>query len=491
MNQPKGSKKKLTLIATEEGVEKAKNTLIRLGFESQTNFAEVILMSRTTISKFFNRKPIQLDSFKKICKELGGLKWQEIAGISEAKQLETTTARGVSSSSVEEIESSSTSQRRVTVIDQQTETKKAVITLQGDIESVTNLKILQAILREHSGNTIEIQDIQPGSIKISLEGSPEDIEKLITAIKSGELKQLDDFPIEDIIKLNEEVATEDNNDKWQLVKKIRDREIKELNFPEIDLSDTDLSFANLIGANLIGANLSGANLIDANLIDANLSSAYLIDADLSGAYLIGANLSRANLIDANLIDANLSSAYLIDADLSGAYLIDANLSRANLSGANLSRANLSGANLSSANLSRANLRSSKIDNKTQLDSKWHIVWELVNKPHPNRDLSDRDLSYAYLNNVELSNSRLVKANLESSNLSNSNLSQANLIGANLRNAILLSANLTDADLSGADVTKARFGYNQGISESLKQDLIARDAIFEDSPGDRSKVLTPV
>ena len=456
MNQPKGSKKKLTLIATEEGVEKAKNTLIRLGFESQTNFAEVILMSRTTISKFFNRKPIQLDSFKKICKELGGLKWQEIAGISEAKQLETTTARGVSSSSVEEIESSSTSQRRVTVIDQQTETKKAVITLQGDIESVTNLKILQAILREHSGNTIEIQDIQPGSIKISLEGSPEDIEKLITAIKSGELKQLDDFPIEDIIKLNEEVATEDNNDKWQLVKKIRDREIKELNFPEIDLSDTDLSFANLIGANLIGANLSGANLIDANLIDANLSSAYLIDADLSGAYLI-----------------------------------DANLSRANLSGANLSRANLSGANLSSANLSRANLRSSKIDNKTQLDSKWHIVWELVNKPHPNRDLSDRDLSYAYLNNVELSNSRLVKANLESSNLSNSNLSQANLIGANLRNAILLSANLTDADLSGADVTKARFGYNQGISESLKQDLIARDAIFEDSPGDRSKVLTPV
>ena len=446
MNQPKGSKKKLTLIATEEGVEKAKNTLIRLGFESQTNFAEVILMSRTTISKFFNRKPIQLDSFKKICKELGGLKWQEIAGISEAKQLETTTARGVSSSSVEEIESSSTSQRRVTVIDQQTETKKAVITLQGDIESVTNLKILQAILREHSGNTIEIQDIQPGSIKISLEGSPEDIEKLITAIKSGELKQLDDFPIEDIIKLNEEVATEDNNDKWQLVKKIRDREIKELNFPEIDLSDTDLSFANLIGANLIGANLSGANLIDANLIDANLSSAYLIDADLSGAYLIDANLSRANL---------------------------------------------SGANLSSANLSRANLRSSKIDNKTQLDSKWHIVWELVNKPHPNRDLSDRDLSYAYLNNVELSNSRLVKANLESSNLSNSNLSQANLIGANLRNAILLSANLTDADLSGADVTKARFGYNQGISESLKQDLIARDAIFEDSPGDRSKVLTPV
>ena len=202
MNQPQGSKKKLTMIATKEGVEKAQKALIRLGFESKTKFAPAIQMSRSTVSKFFNRKPIQLDSFKRICEQLGGLKWQEIAGLSEAKQPETTIAKGVSSLSVKEIESSSTIQRQVTIIDPQTETKKAVITLQGDIESVTNLKILQSILREHSGDTIEIQDIQPGSIKLFLKGSLDNLDKLLTRIKSNKLKQLDGFPIEDVVEIN-------------------------------------------------------------------------------------------------------------------------------------------------------------------------------------------------------------------------------------------------------------------------------------------------
>lgn len=45
--------------------------------------------------------------------------------------------------------------------------------------------------------------------------------------------------------------------------------------------------------------------------------------------------------------------------------------------------------------------------------------------------------------------------------------------------------------SPAHVENTRFGYNAGISGALKRDLIARGAIFEDSPGDRAEVLTPV
>ncbi|MEM9275888.1 MAG: pentapeptide repeat-containing protein [Cyanobacteria bacterium P01_F01_bin.143] len=83
-------------------------------------------------------------------------------------------------------------------------------------------------------------------------------------------------------------------------------------------------------------------------------------------------------------------------------------------------------------------------------------------------------------------------NLKNVNLSHSDLKDVNLSYSDLRNAELLEANLTGADLSGANVENARFGYNLGISESLKLDLIAREAIFEDShPGDRSRVLTPV
>lgn len=107
MNRPKGSKKKLTLIATEAGIEKAEKALIRLGFESQTNFAAAILMSRTTISKFFNRKPIQLDSFKRICEQLGGLKWQEIAGLSEQKRSKAIEAKDGENLKLKEIGSSS------------------------------------------------------------------------------------------------------------------------------------------------------------------------------------------------------------------------------------------------------------------------------------------------------------------------------------------------------------------------------------------------
>ncbi len=58
-------------------------------------------------------------------------------------------------------------------------------------------------------------------------------------------------------------------------------------------------------------------------------------------------------------------------------------------------------------------------------------------------------------------------------------------------ANLSGANLSGANLSGATVENAIFGDNQGISPAMKRDLIERGAIFEDSPGDRSRVLTRV
>jgi hypothetical protein len=42
--------------------------------------------------------------------------------------------------------------------------------------------------------------------------------------------------------------------------------------------------------------------------------------------------------------------------------------------------------------------------------------------------------------------------------------------------------LKDANLSRAVVEKALFGYNSGISENMKLDLIRRGAIFEGSTG---------
>jgi len=71
-------KKKITIPASSEGVKIAENALKKLGFDSKINFAKSQLLSRRTITKFFQCRLIQLYSFKKICQELK-LDWTKIA----------------------------------------------------------------------------------------------------------------------------------------------------------------------------------------------------------------------------------------------------------------------------------------------------------------------------------------------------------------------------------------------------------------------------
>ncbi|MEG4231878.1 pentapeptide repeat-containing protein [Microcoleus sp. Pol11C3] len=388
-------KKKMTISASSEGVKIAENALIRLGFDSKINFAKSQLLAPTTVTKFFKCQPIQPDSFKKICQELK-LDWTKIAGISEQKPSQILKIADCTNPDINEGGEkllTPTFYRQVTVIDKKTNTIKAEIKLIGDINSFGDSSMVEFILREFSGDTIKIIDIKEGSIRLTVEGSQEDIDRLVSLIKSGELKEVSGFPVADVQILSE--SSEDNesneiNNKWCLVREIVTEGIRDRNLSGVDLSDADLSGADLSGADLSGADLSGANLIRANLICANLSGADLSGADLIRADLSGADLIRANLIRADLIRADLTDANLICANLSGAYLSGANLSGADLSGANLSGANLSGANLSETK-----------------------------------------------------------------------------------------------------VKKALFSSNSGISESMKQDLIKQGAIFEDSPGDRSEVLTKV
>ena len=373
-------KRKITITASSEGVKIAEKALIGLGFNSKSNFAKSRLLGRNTVTNFFLRQPIQLDSFKKICQELK-LEWRKIAGISEEKQSKIPGITDCINPDINEgVENmlTQTFSRQVTVIDKKTNTIKAEIKLIGDINCLGDLSRVEFILREFSGDTIKITDIKEGSIRLTVEGSQEDIDRLVSRIKSGELKEVSGFPVADVQILSESSEEDESNEinnKWHLVREIVTQGFRHRNLSGVDLSDADLSGADLSDANLSGADLSGA--------------------DLSGADLIGANLSGADLIGANLIGANLSRADLSGADLSGA----------NLSGADLSGADLSGANLSGANLS--------------------------------------------------------------------------------------GVGLIDTNLSKTKVEKTRFSSNLGFSESMKQDLIKQGAIFEDSPGDRSEVLTNV
>jgi len=132
------------------------------------------------------------------------------------------------------------------------------------------------------------------------------------------------------------------------------------------------------------------------------------------------------------------------ADFAGGNFLANNLNNIQLSGANLYRTNFRGADLTDADLSEANLSYSK--------------------------LSGADLSGAYLEN----------ANLSHTNLRSASLAVANLIGADLSYANLTDVNLTKANLTEAKVDRAIFSNNEGLSEKMKANLIARGAIFDNA-----------
>ncbi len=451
-------KPKITYTTTTEGIERAEQALKMLGFGSKSNFAKSILVSRTTVTKFFAGKPIQFDSFQRICEELQLSDWEAIAGIKQEEKLKQLEIDDFSSPNLhEEMEQVETLYRKVTVRDGQSKTIKLDLVLRGDIKSDLNLKIIESILREHSGDTIQIIDIKGGSIRLTVKGSLEDIQQLISRIRSGELKEVNGFKIEDIKILGMSSSDEEKIpklfDKWRLVDEIVNnpvvgRSLASVDLSDADLSDADLVGAELVGADLIGADLSGVNLSDAKLGFAKLSDANLSDADLSGvelisADLIGADLSGVNLSDADLIGVELISADLIGADLRGADLSGVNLSDAKLIGAKLNRTKLNRAKLSDAKLSGAKLRGA--------------------------DLRGADLSGADLRGADLRG--------------------ADLRGADLRGADLSGADLIGAKLSGAKLENARFGGNIGISESMKRNLIQRGGIFDDFSGDRSELIS--
>jgi hypothetical protein len=57
-------KKKITIPASSEGVKIAENALKRLGFDSKINFAKSQLLSRRTITRFFQCRPFSLIPLK-------------------------------------------------------------------------------------------------------------------------------------------------------------------------------------------------------------------------------------------------------------------------------------------------------------------------------------------------------------------------------------------------------------------------------------------
>jgi uncharacterized protein YjbI with pentapeptide repeats len=141
-----------------------------------------------------------------------------------------------------------------------------------------------------------------------------------------------------------------------------------------------------------------------------------------------------------LIVKSLLHEDLVTSDLSGADLNGADFSRADLRGADLIAAKLSGAKFSGANLSSANLSKA--------------------------NLSGASLIAVNLKGANLQGASLILADLMEADLSQANFMRTELSGANFRNSIVIGT---------------RFRYARGISDTLRQELKRRGAIFDDQP----------
>ena len=154
-----------------------------------------------------------------------------------------------------------------------------------------------------------------------------------------------------------------------------------------------------------------------------------------GADLRGIDLSEANLAGANLIGANLTGAILSGADLRAAILDGANLREANLRRADLNGANLREADLRGAALGITNLREAKVDGNTQIDTKWRLLWEILNEGAWERGLA------SWWSGHDLRKADLSRANLRGADLRRADLREAKLTGADMHGAVLYAADL--------------------------------------------------
>ena len=164
-------------------------------------------------------------------------------------------------------------------------------------------------MKNAGGDTIRITDVRSGSIKLTVQGSPRDIARLLDQINARNLTEVEGLPIQNCQILNADfladVGQGSNSEKWELINGIVNNPKIARQMSGADLSDADLSNAILISADLTNADLSGADLSTADL---RSFRSFLDISDL---------LDLLNLLDLFDHNANLQGADLTDTIVEG------------------------------------------------------------------------------------------------------------------------------------------------------------------------------
>ena len=170
--------------------------------------------------------------------------------------------------------------------------------------NVAKLKAIEASLREIAKDaSLNIVDIEEGSIKLILEGSQAGLERLEQLFKSRELTEVLDIPVKDVSFVDTGTS---NDDKKRLAFTI------DANATVADIENLKAAFTET--SNQENTEDDDKSLLVQKILKNRVSGLNLSRADLSRADLSRADLSRADLSHADLRDTYLRDTYLLGAD---------------------------------------------------------------------------------------------------------------------------------------------------------------------------------
>jgi DNA-binding XRE family transcriptional regulator len=205
-----------SLRVSEEGLKKAKEAFKRAGW-TQDHLAGRADCTRQTVHKFLNGRDVEKRIFEAICGELK-LTVGEIADF-ESEEEQLSKSLGSNGSSVQTLQgnTSESSQERCGNMDvltepvaetkeqNQTYEERLAFAIAGSVSKVDiqKLKAIVGVLQKITGDTsLEIVDIEKGSIRLILEGSQESLEQIEALFKSGQLTEVEGFRVEDVQFVN-------------------------------------------------------------------------------------------------------------------------------------------------------------------------------------------------------------------------------------------------------------------------------------------------
>ncbi|NEP59019.1 MAG: pentapeptide repeat-containing protein, partial [Symploca sp. SIO2G7] len=227
-----------TLRASNKGLELVDKARIKKGWnKTEQAWADLATTSKATLRRFWGGVKIQTEAFQEICKAVGIEDWESISDNDHTQP--------------------------------KTYEKRLSFAIAGSIEKIDKQKLdaIVALLRKLGGDAeIEILDIEEGSIKLTLGGSEESLQRLQDLFESGELREVEGILVQNVQLLEKEEniqgvkgdrALRQSNRPNKLIRSILRSKVsfirpslKEIILRKINLNEADLSGANLNKTNL-------------------------------------------------------------------------------------------------------------------------------------------------------------------------------------------------------------------------------------------------